>query len=172
MKKCSNLSSCICQCGDLDCRVEMRVDSLIKKIEWGRYDSVRAAVTGAVTVGRQGRLLVYWTDTGSRTGWLLYRPGLTLLQRPRKKIDSGTETLSLSVPSHFSWWTPPDRVQKTLWGGAAWYQLASRWIWQQVSWDPVDKMLSYLSWGAHTSHHKTHTEPCERVYIFCAEASW
>lgn len=62
-----------------------------------------------------------------------------------ERTDSRTETLSWSVPSHFSWWTQPDRVQKTLWGGAVWYQLPSCSAWQRVGWDPVDKGLSYIS---------------------------
>lgn len=62
-----------------------------------------------------------------------------------ERTDSRTETLSWYVPSHFSWWTQPDRVQKTLWGGAVWYQLPSCSAWQRVGWDPVDKGLSYIS---------------------------
>lgn len=87
-----NVSSCTCQF--LETGIpgsEIMVDSLIKTFTRTRYDSVRAAVTGVVTVGLRHSLPVYWTDTGSRTGQLLYRPGLTLLLslRPWRGLTAG-----------------------------------------------------------------------------------
>lgn len=71
-------------------------------IKGGRYDSAKAAVTGASQLATgTGSLSVQVTlDTGQDgfcTG-----PGLALLQRSPQTIDSGTETLSWPVPSHFS----------------------------------------------------------------------
>lgn len=81
-----------------------------------------------------------------------------------ERIDSGTETLSRPVPYHFSWWTPPDRVQKTLWGGAAWYQLASR----SADSKRAEILLTrgfHIFPGEHSStSHITHTYPHTHIH--------